>query len=111
MTEPGAGLPPREVVGFQLALLELYEALLDACEWDEAKLNAVLKGFMSSVLGLIRLQQSVGERALLGQREWIRGYRAQLEQWLAEQGSGAQGGGGWPSASWPGAGGGMGGGP
>ena len=88
MTESPGGLPPRDVVAFQLALLDLYEALLDACDWDEAKLNAVLKSFMASVLGLMRLQQSLGEQVRTTQKEWIRDYRAQLEQWLAAQGDG-----------------------
>jgi hypothetical protein len=93
MTEYPGGLPPREVVVFQLSLLELYESLLDACEWDEAKLNAVLKSFMASVLGLMRLQQSLGEHVRTTQKEWIREYRAHLEQWLAEQGDGMSRGG------------------
>ncbi len=52
-------MPPRaRLLKFQLALLELYEGLLESPAWDEAKVNTTLKTFLSSVLALIRVQQS-----------------------------------------------------
>jgi hypothetical protein len=77
--------PPREVVVFQICLLDLYESLLEACAWEEAKANAVLKTFMSSVLALVRVQQSLGQEVATSQKEWVRRYRAHLERWLEEQ--------------------------
>jgi hypothetical protein len=77
--------PPREVVVFQICLLDLYDSMLEACAWDEAKVNAMLKAFMSSVLALVRVQQSLGQEVMTSQREWVRQYRTQLEQWLEEQ--------------------------
>jgi hypothetical protein len=82
----GFNTSPREFVTFQLALLELYETLLEDPAWDEAKVNTTLKAFMSSALMLIRIQQSMGGQVLNIQKEMIRQYRAQLEQWLAEHG-------------------------
>jgi hypothetical protein len=76
--------PPREVVIFQICLLDLYDSILEACVWDEAKLNAMLKAFMSSVLALVRVQQSLGQEVTTSQKEWVRQYRAQLERWLEE---------------------------
>lgn len=77
--------PPREVVVFQICLLDLYDSILEACAWDEAKVNAMLKTFMSSVLALVRVQQSLGQEVATSQKEWVRQYRAQLERWLEEQ--------------------------
>lgn len=77
--------PPREVVVFQICLLDLYDSMLEACAWDEAKVNAMLKTFMSSVLALVRVQQSLGPEVAASQKEWVRQYRAQLERWLEEQ--------------------------
>jgi hypothetical protein len=87
MTDPAS--PPREVVVFQICLLDLYDSMLEACAWDEAKVNAVLKTFMSSVLALVRVQQSLGQEVATSQREWVRQYRAQLERWLEEQSAAA----------------------
>jgi len=83
MTDTGS--PPREVVIFQICLLDLYDSILEACAWDEAKVNAMLKTFMSSVLALVRVQQSLGPEVATSQKEWVRQYRAQLERWLEEQ--------------------------
>jgi len=80
--------PPREVVVFQICLLDLYDSILEACAWDEAKVNAMLKTFMSSVLALVRVQQSLGQEVTTSQKEWVRQYRAQLERWLEEQSAG-----------------------
>ena len=80
-----AASAPRDVVIFQICLLDLYDSILEACAWDEAKVNAMLKAFMSSVLALVRVQQSLGQEVTTSQREWVRQYRAQLEQWLEEQ--------------------------
>lgn len=80
--------PPREVVVFQICLLDLYDSMLEACAWDEAKVNAMLKTFMSSVLALVRVQQSLGQEVATSQKEWVRQYRAQLERWLEEQSAG-----------------------
>jgi len=77
--------PPRDVVIFQICLLDLYDSMLEACAWDEAKVNAMLKAFMSSVLALVRVQQSLGQEVATSQKEWVRQYRAQLERWLEEQ--------------------------
>ena len=77
--------PPREVVVFQICLLDLYDSMLEACAWDEAKVNAMLKAFMSSVLALVRVQQSLGQEVATSQKEWVRQYRVQLERWLEEQ--------------------------
>ena len=81
----GAPSPPREVVVFQICLLDLYDSILEACAWDEAKVNAMLKTFMSSVLALVRVQQALGQEFATSQKEWVRQYRAQLERWLEEQ--------------------------
>lgn len=80
--------PPREVVVFQICLLDLYDSMLDACAWDEAKVNAMLKTFMSSVLALVRVQQSLGPQVAASQKEWVRQYRTQLERWLEAQSAG-----------------------
>jgi hypothetical protein len=80
-----AASPPREVVIYQNCLLDLYDSILEACAWDEAKVNAMLKTFMASLLALVRVQQSLGQEVATSQKEWVRQYRAQLEQWLEEQ--------------------------
>ena len=69
---------PRDLIRFQLSMLELYEGLLEGPAWDEAKVNATLKTFMSTVITLIRVQQSLGGQVLTIQREMIRQYRAEL---------------------------------
>jgi hypothetical protein len=40
---------------------------------------------MASLLALVRVQQSLGQEVATSQKEWVRQYRAQLEQWLEEQ--------------------------
>ncbi len=95
MTESFDAATLREVVTFQLRLLELYESLLENCEWDESKVNATLKTFMSSVLALMRVQQSIGTQVVTVQKELIRTHRARLEQWLAEHPEAPGDGGGW----------------
>jgi hypothetical protein len=84
MTESNTS--PGDLIRFQLSLLELYESLLESPTWDEANINSSLKTFLSSSLAFLRLQQSLGGQVLTIQREMIRQYRAQLEQWLAEHG-------------------------
>ncbi len=86
MTESSETSHVREIVAFQLCLLELYEALLDICVWDEAKINTALKTFMASVLGLLRVQRSLGAQVVTVQKEAIREHRARLERWLAAHG-------------------------
>jgi hypothetical protein len=85
----------RSIVVLQLSLLDFYEALLEMSGWDEAKINATLKTFMTSVLALLRVQQSLGAQVVMGQKELIRTHRARLEQWLEEHeepsGDGARG--------------------
>jgi len=84
MTEPSDGEHFRSIVVFQLTLLELYESLLEMCAWDEGKVNTTLKTFMSSVLALLRVQQSLGTQVVSVQRELIGKHRARLERWLEE---------------------------
>jgi len=85
----------RSIVVFQLTLLELYESLLEMNAWDEGKVNATLKTFMSSVLALMRVQQSLGTQIVIVQRELIRKHRARLEQWLEEHEGPPGDGAGW----------------
>ena len=85
----------RSIVVFQLTLLELYESLLEMSGWDEGKVNTTLKTFMSSVLALMRVQQSLGTQVGIVQRELIRKHRARLEQWLEEHGGPPGDGAGW----------------
>ena len=59
MTDPAA---PRDVVDFQLAVLDAYEKLLASCSWDELRLNEALKSMMSSMLPLLRAQRVLGEQ-------------------------------------------------
>ena len=84
MTEPSDAEHLRSIVVFQLTLLELYESLLDMSGWDEGKVNATLKTFMSSVLAFMRVQQSLGVQVGTVQRDLIRKHRARLVQWLEE---------------------------
>ena len=95
MTESTPPFPWSDLVRFQLALLEAYEALLDSPGWDEAKANATLKTFMASVLALIRVQRSLGGQLLTAQQQMIRQCRAQLETWLEEHGDSSDGGAPW----------------
>ena len=74
----------RSVVVFQLALLGFYESLLEMSGWDETKVNTTLKTFMSSVLALLRVQQSLGTQVVALQRDLIHAHRARLERWLEE---------------------------
>ena len=85
----------RSIVVFQLTLLELYESLLEMSAWDEGKVNTTLKTFMSSVLALMRVQQSLGAQVVIEQRDLIRQHRARLEQWLEEHGEPSGDGAGW----------------
>jgi hypothetical protein len=91
MTGPEADSLPREVITLQLHLLDLYEALLATSAWDEAKMNAVLKTFMSSALALMRVQQAISGKVVPAQQEMIREYRARLEDWLARHAGAAEG--------------------
>ena len=100
MTESD-GSALRDIVNFQLTLLDLYETLLDNCEWDEGRINTTLKTFMMSVVALMRIQRTLGERVATVQKEMIGQYRARLEQWLKEYEGGAHGTGDWPWAAAP----------
>ena len=95
MTETSDAEHVRSIVVFQLTLLELYESLLEMSAWDEGKVNTTLKTFMSSVLALMRVQQSLGIQVGIVQRELIRKHRARLEQWLEEHGEPSGDGAGW----------------
>ena len=70
---------PRDLVNFQLALLDAYEKLLESCSWDQTKLNDVLKSVMSSFLPLLRAQRDMRDQLLASQRELIRQYRQSLK--------------------------------
>jgi hypothetical protein len=74
----------REIVHFQLSLLDLYESALDSAQWDEARVNETLKTFMMAMLALLRLQRSLGERVITVQKDLIRDYRERLEAWLRD---------------------------
>ena len=87
----------REIVRFQLALLDLYESALDSAQWDEARVNETLKTFMMTVLALLRVQRSLGERVVSVQKDMIRDYRERLEAWLRDH-DGRPGG--EPTESW-----------
>jgi hypothetical protein len=83
VTEP-ADIPLlREVVRFQLALVDTYAALLESSAWDEARLNTAVKSFLASVLALVRVQHAVGGRFVASQHEMLREYRQRLLDWLA----------------------------
>jgi hypothetical protein len=83
MTESGPATL-RDIVTFQLTLLDLYETLLENLTWDEERLNTTLKTFMLSVLALTRVQRGLGDRVAAVQKEAIREYRGRLEAWLRE---------------------------
>ncbi len=91
MTESPSSFPSLDLVRFLLCLLDLYEAVLESSGWDEAKANATLKTFMSSVLALMRVQRALGGQLLTAQHEMIRQYRSQLETWLEEHGQSTDG--------------------
>jgi hypothetical protein len=91
VSEPLPPLPWADLVRLQLSLLDLYESVLDSPGWDEAKVNTLLKAFMSSLLAAIRVQQSVGAQVTSLQREMIGRYRASLEAWLEMHGNAANG--------------------
>ncbi len=76
MTDP---LPPRDVVDFQLAVLDAYEKLLASCSWDESRLNEALKSMLSSMLPLLRAQRAFGEQLFASHQELVRQYRRTLE--------------------------------
>jgi hypothetical protein len=77
---------PRDLVNFQLALLDAYEKLLESCSWDQGKLNDILKSVMSSFLPLLRAQREMRDQLLASQRELIRQYRQSLEASLHQSG-------------------------
>jgi DNA-binding transcriptional regulator PaaX len=77
---------PRDVITFQLALLDAYERLLSSCSWDEAKLNEALKSALSSLLPLLRAQRAMSEQVLASHKELIRHYRRVLEASLNQPG-------------------------
>jgi DNA-binding transcriptional regulator PaaX len=76
MTNPAA---PRDLVDFQLAVLDAYEKLLASCSWDEAQLNEALKSMMPSLLPLLRAQRALGEQLLTSHQEVLHQYRRVLE--------------------------------
>jgi DNA-binding transcriptional regulator PaaX len=81
MTDPAA---PRDVVDFQLAVLDAYEKLLASCNWDESRLNEALKSMMSSMLPLLRAQRALGEQLFASHQELVRQYRRTLEASLRQ---------------------------
>ena len=81
MTDPAAS---REVVDFQLAVLDAYEKLLSSCSWDEPRLNEALKSMMSSMFPLLRAQRALGEQLLASHQELVRQYRRTLEASLRQ---------------------------
>lgn len=76
MTDPAV---PRDLVDFQLAVLDAYEKLLASCSWDETQLNEALKSMMSSLLPLLRAQRTLGEQLFTSHQEVLRQYRRVLE--------------------------------
>ncbi|MGA8552701.1 MAG: hypothetical protein WB678_20955 [Stellaceae bacterium] len=76
MTDPAV---PRDLVDFQLAVLDAYEKLLASCSWDETQLNEALKSMMSSLLPLLRAQRALGEQLFTSHQEVLRQYRRVLE--------------------------------
>jgi hypothetical protein len=91
MTDPSERSTVRDIVQFQLTLLDLYESALEHSDWDEARVNTTLKAFMMSVLALMRVQRSLGERVVTVQRDMIREYRERLHGWLREHDGAANG--------------------
>lgn len=81
MSETG---PPRDIVHFQLAVLDAYERLLVSCGWDEAQLNDALKSMISSALPLLRAQQALSKELLAAHHEMLRQYRQALEASLRQ---------------------------
>ncbi len=81
MTDPAA---PRDVIDFQLAVLDAYEKLLASCSWDELRLNEALKSMMSSMLPLLRAQRALGEQLFASHQELVRQYRRTLEASLRQ---------------------------
>ncbi len=81
MTDPAA---PRDVVDFQLAVLDAYEKLLASCSWDESRLNEALKSMMSSMFPLLRAQRALGEQLFASHQELVRQYRRTLEASLRQ---------------------------
>jgi len=80
--------PPRDVVRFQLAVLDAYEKLLASCAWDEGSLNETLKSMMASMLPLLRAQRALGEQLVSSHQELLRQYRHVLEASLRQSGDG-----------------------
>ena len=78
--------PPQDVIHFQLSVLDAYEKLLASCNWDEARLNDVLKAMLASILPLLRTQRALGEQFLGAHQEMLRQYRQTLEASLREPG-------------------------
>ncbi len=81
MTDPAA---PRDLVDFQLAVLDAYEKLLAGCSWDEAQLNEALKSMIGSLLPLLRAQRALGEQLFTSHQEALRQYRRVLESSLRQ---------------------------
>jgi len=75
---------PRDVVDFQLAVLDAYEKLLASCSWDESRLNEALKSMMSSMFPLLRAQRALGEQLFASHQELVRQYRRTLEASLRQ---------------------------
>ena len=82
------GEPRRDVVRFQLAVLDAYEKLLASCAWDEGSLNDALKSMMASMLPLLRAQRTLGERLVSSHQELLRQYRRVLEASLHQDDDG-----------------------
>jgi Spy/CpxP family protein refolding chaperone len=84
MTDSSGASIPKDVIRFQLELLNVYETLLAGSLWDEAKVNTLVKTLMSSGLAMMRIQQSLSAELIPAQQEMIRQHRERLEQWLAD---------------------------
>lgn len=74
----------RDVVQFQLAVLDAYEKLLGSCSWDEGSLNDALKSMIASMLPLLRAQRALGEQLVSSHQELLRQYRRVLEASLRQ---------------------------
>ena len=81
VTDPAT---PRDIVDFQLAVLDAYEKLLASCNWDEPRLNEALKSMMSLMLPLLRAQRALGEQLFASHQELVRQYRRTLEASLRQ---------------------------
>jgi hypothetical protein len=77
---------PRNVIQFQLAVLDAYENLLTSYSWDEGRLNEALKSMMASMLPLLRAQRALGEQLFASHQEMLRQYRRSLETSLRQAG-------------------------